>query len=42
MTRILNGCRMREMFSDMPFMFGVVAVVVELALSLVLVVVVGL
>ena len=26
--RILNVCRMREMFSDMPFMYSIVAVVV--------------
>ena len=30
---------MREMFSDMPFMYGIVAVVVGVALSLALVVV---
>ena len=30
-TRILNGCRMREMFSDMPFMYGIVTVVVGVA-----------
>ena len=28
---------MREMFSDMPFMYGIVAVVVGVALSLVVV-----
>ena len=39
--RILNGCRMCEMFSDMPFMYGIVAVVI-VVLSLALVVVVGL
>ena len=39
---ISNGCRMREMFSDMPFMYGLVAVVVGVALSLASVVVVGL
>ena len=33
---------MREMVSDMPFMYGIVAVVVEDALSLASVVVVGL
>ena len=33
---------MREMFSDMPFMYGIVAVVVGVALSLASVVVVGL
>ena len=26
--RILNGCRVRSMFSDMPFMYGIVAVVI--------------
>ena len=36
----MNGCRMREMFSDMPFMYGIVAVVVGVALSLASVVVV--
>ena len=41
-TRILNGCRMREIFSDMPFMYGIVAVVVGVALSLASVVVIGL
>ena len=41
-TRILNGCRMHEMVSDMPFMYGIVAVVVGVALSLASVVVVGL
>ena len=40
-TWILNVCRMREMFSDMPFMYGIVAVVVGVALSLALVVVVS-
>ena len=30
---------MREMFSDMPFMYGIVAVLVGVALSLALVVV---
>ena len=39
--RILNGCRMHEMFSDMPFMYGIVAVVI-VVLSLASVVVVGL
>ena len=34
-TRILNGCRMREMFSDMLFMYGIIAVAVGVALSLV-------
>ena len=41
-TWILNGCSMREMFSDMPFMYGIVAAVVGVALSLSSVVVVGL
>ena len=36
----MNGCRMREMFSDMPFMYGIVALVVGVALSLASVVVV--
>ena len=40
-TRIFKGYRMREMFSNMPFMCGVVAVVGEDALSLASVVVVG-
>ena len=40
--RILNGCRMCEMFSDMPFMYGIVAVVTGVVLSLASVVVVGL
>ena len=39
--QILNVCRMREMFSDMPFMYGIVAVVVGVAFSLASVVVVG-
>ena len=39
--RILNGCTMHEMFSDMPFVYGIVAVVVGVALSSALVVVVG-
>ena len=39
--RILNGCTMHEMFSDMPFMYGIVTVVVGVALSSALVVVVG-
>ena len=39
--RILNGCRLHEMFSDMPFMYGIVAVVI-VVLSLASVVVVGL
>ena len=26
--RILTGCRMREMVSDIPFMHGIVAVIV--------------
>ena len=41
MTRTMNGCRMREMFSDMPFMYSIVAVVVRVGLSLSSVVVVG-
>ena len=40
-TRILNVCGMREMFSDMPFMYGIVAMVVGVVLSLASVVVVG-
>ena len=36
----MNGCRMCEMFSDMPFKYGIVAVVVRVALSLASVVVV--
>ena len=41
-TRIsLKGCKIREMFSDMPFMYGMVAVVVGIAVSFVSVVVVG-
>lgn len=40
-TRILKGSKMREMFSDMPFMYGMVAVVVGVAVSFVSVVVVG-
>ena len=40
-TRILNGCRMHEMFTDITFMYGIVAVVVGVALSLASVVVVG-
>ena len=40
-TRILKGYKMCEMFSDMPFMHGMVAVVVGVAVSFVLVVVVG-
>ena len=39
--RLLNGFRMREMFSDMLFMYGVVAVVVRFAVSFVSVVLVG-
>ena len=34
-TRILKGCRMREMLSDMLFMYGMVAVVEVLAASFV-------
>ena len=41
-TRILNGCRMRETFSDILSICGRVAVVVGVALSLALVVVIGL
>ena len=40
-TRMLNGCGMCEMFSDMPFTYGIVSVVVGVTLSLVSVVVVG-
>ena len=40
-TRILKDCRIREMFSNMPFMYGVVAGLVGAALSLASVVVVG-
>lgn len=39
--RLLNGFRMREMFLDMLFMYGVVAVVVRFAVSFVSVVLVG-
>ena len=39
--RILMGCKRCEMFSDMPFLYGMVAVAVEVVLSFVLVVVVG-
>ena len=39
-TRIMNGCRMREMFSDMPFKYGIVAVVVRVTFSFASVVVV--
>ena len=35
------SCRMREIFSDMPLMYGMVAVVVGVALSLASVVVVS-
>ena len=38
---MLNGCKMHEMFSDMPFMYGIVAVVVGVAFSLASVVLVG-
>ena len=38
---MLNGCRMRGMFSDMPFVYYILAVVVGVALSLASVVVVG-
>ena len=37
--RILKGCRICEMFSDMPFIYCIVAVVVGVAVSFVLVVV---
>ena len=37
----MNGFRMREMFSDMSFMYGIVAVVVGVALSLASIIVVG-
>ena len=40
-TRISKGYRMREMFSDKPFMKGIVALVVRVAVSLVSVVAVG-
>ena len=36
----IEGCKMCEMFSDMPLMYGMVAVVVGVAVSLVSVVVV--
>ena len=39
-TRILKVCRMREMFSDMLFIYGIGAVVVGVPLSLASVVVV--
>ena len=39
-TRIFKGCRMREMSSDMPFMYGIVSVVVGVTVSLVSVVLV--
>ena len=38
---ILKGCKMHEMFSDMPFMCGMVAEAVGVAVSSVSVVVVG-
>ena len=34
-TRILKGCRMQEMFSDMPFMYVVVGVALSLASAVV-------
>ena len=37
---MLNGYRMREMFSDMLFIYGIVTVIVGVVLSLVSVVVV--
>ena len=40
-TRILKGCRKREMLSDMPFMYGIVAVVVGVAVSFISVVLVS-
>ena len=40
-TRILKGCKMLEMFLEMPFMYGMVAVVVGVVVSFVSVVVVG-
>ena len=36
---MLNGCRIREMFLDTRFMYGIIAVVVRIALSLASVVV---
>ena len=36
----IEGCKMCEMFSDMPLMYGMAAVVVGVAVSLVSVVVV--
>ena len=38
---MLNGFRMREMFSDMPFMDGIVTIAVGVALLLASVVVEG-
>ena len=40
-TRILKGCRKREMLSDMPLMCGIVAVVVGVAVSFISVVLVS-
>ena len=37
--RILKGCRIREVFSDMPIIYCIVAVVVGVVVSFVLVVV---
>ena len=37
--RILNGYKMHEMFSDMPFMYGIVAVVVGAGVSFVSVII---
>ena len=36
-----EGCRMREMFSERPYMYGIVAVVIGVAVSSVSVVVEG-
>ena len=40
-TWILKGCRMREMSSDMLFMYGIVAVSVGVAVSFISVVLVS-
>ena len=40
-TWILKGCRMREMLSDMLFMYGIVAVSVGVAVSFISVVLVS-
>ena len=42
MTQMLKGCKMHKMFSDMPFMYGMVAVVIGVAVSFFSVVVGGL